>query len=93
MKVEPGTSSMRQGDRVTGNKHVVSAATRRDTLATSVPHSQFSLATMCQLVTRVQPGQALWRDTGAAKAMIHRDLVPLEKVSSETVDIQCPMGT
>ena len=31
-------------------------------------------------------------DTGAAKTMIHRDLVPVETVSSETVDIQCAHG-
>ena len=53
MQVEPGTSGMRQGDR---NKYVVSAVTR-----TSVPHSQSVSATGCQLVTRVQPGQVLWR--------------------------------
>ena len=40
----------------TGNKYVVSAVTR-----TSVPHSQSVSATGCQLVTRVQPGQVLWR--------------------------------
>ena len=29
---------------------------------------------------------------GNAKTMIHRDLVPLEKLSKETVDIQCAHG-
>ena len=46
MQVEPGTSGTRQGDREQER---------------CVPHSQSVSATGCQLVTRVQPGQVLWR--------------------------------
>ena len=38
------------------------------------------------------PVEGIVLDTGAAKAIIHRDLVPVEKVSRETVDIQCAHG-
>ena len=38
------------------------------------------------------PVEGVVLDTGAAKTMIHRDLVPVEKVSRETVDIQCAHG-
>ena len=38
------------------------------------------------------PVEGIVLDTGAAKTMIHRDLVPVDKVSSETVNIQCAHG-
>ena len=38
------------------------------------------------------PVDGIVLDTGAAKTMIHRDLVPVEKVSRETVNIQCAHG-
>ena len=38
------------------------------------------------------PVEGVVLDTGAAKTMIHRDLVPVEKVSRETVDILCAHG-
>ena len=38
------------------------------------------------------PVEGIVLDTGAAKIMIHRDLVPVEKVSRETVDIKCAHG-
>ena len=38
------------------------------------------------------PVEGIVLDTGAAKTMIQRDLVPLEKVSKETVNIQCAHG-
>ena len=38
------------------------------------------------------PVEGIVFDTGAAKTMIHRDLVPVENVSRETVDIECAHG-
>ena len=38
------------------------------------------------------PVEGIVSNTGAAKTMIHRDLVPVEKFNRETVDIQCAHG-
>ena len=38
------------------------------------------------------PVEGIVLDTGAAKTMIHRDLVPVEKVSREIIDIQCALA-
>ena len=38
------------------------------------------------------PVEGILLDTGAANTMIHRDLVPVEKISQEMVDIRCAHG-
>ena len=38
------------------------------------------------------PVEGILLDTGAANTMIHRDLVPVEKITQETVDIRCAHG-
>ena len=84
---------------MTGNKYVVTAATRRDTANKCPTQSVFSYRVQTGHkgparagAVEETPVEGIVLDTGAAKTMIHRDLVPVEKVSRETVDIQCAHG-
>ena len=38
------------------------------------------------------PVKGILLDTGAVNMMIHRDLVSVEKITQETMDIQCAHG-
>ena len=38
------------------------------------------------------PVEDILLDTGAVNTMVHRDLVPVEKITQETVDIWCAHG-
>ena len=38
------------------------------------------------------PVKGILLDTGAVNTMIHRDLVSVEKITQETMDIQCAHG-
>ena len=97
-KGEPGTSNTGQGDREQvrcfrchQKGHFANKCPTQHVLFTyRVPAGHNGLARAGAVEETPVDGVVL--DTGAAKTMIHRDLVPVEKVSSETVNIQCAHG-
>ena len=98
MQVEPGTSGTRQGDREQvrcfrchQKGHFANKCpTQSVFFSYKVPAGHNGLARAGAVEETPVEGVVL--DTGAAKTMIHRDLVPVEKVSRETVDILCAHG-
>ena len=98
MKVEPGTCDTRQGDREQvccfrchQKGHFANKCTTRSVLFSyQVPTGHKGPARTGAV--EETPVEGIVLDAGAAKTMIHRDLVPVEKVCRETVDIQCAHG-
>ena len=97
-KVEPGTSDMRQGDREGVRCFICH---QKGQFANKCPTQPVFFS--CRVPTghrgpagagtvEATPVEGIVLDTGAAKTMIHRALVPVEKVTKETVDILCALG-
>ena len=97
-KGEPGTSNTVQGDREQvrcfrchQKGHFANKCPMQQVFFSyKVPAGHNGLARTGAVEETPVDGIVL--DTGAAKTMIHRDLVPIEKVSSKTVNIQCAHG-
>ena len=97
-KVEPETSDTRQGDREQvccfrchQKGHFVNKCPTQSVLFSyRVPTGHKGPARAGAV--EETPVEGIVLNTGAAKTMIHRDLVPVEKVDRETVDIQCAHG-
>ena len=98
MQIEPGTSGTRQGDR---EQVCCFRCHQKGHFANKCPTQSvffsYQVPTGHKGPARAgaveeTPVEGIVLDTGAAKTMIHRDLVPVEKVSRETVDIQCAHG-
>ena len=98
MQVEPGTSGMRQGDR---EQVRCFRCHQKGHFANKCPTQQVFFSYKVPAghkgparagAVEETPVEGIVLDSGAAKTMIHRDLVPVDKVSSETVNIQCAHG-
>ena len=97
-KVEPGTSDMKQGDREQvrcfrchQKGHFANKCpTQSVFFSYQVPTGHKGPARAGAV--EETPVEGIVLDTGAAKTMIHRDLVPVEKVSREMIDIQCALA-
>ena len=97
-KVEPGTNDTSQGDRggvrcyhCHQKGHFANKCSTQPIFCSYwVPTGHKDPARAGTVEETPVEGIAL--DTGVAKTMIHRDLVPVEKVSEETVDILCAHG-
>ena len=93
MQAVPGTSNTGQGDREQvrcfrchqKGHFADKCPTQSVFFSYRVPAGHNGLARACAVEETPVDGIVL--DTGAAKTMIHRDLVSVEKVSRETVNI------
>ena len=97
-KVEPGASNTGQGDR---EQVRCFRCHQKGHFANKCPTQQVFFSYQVRTghngparagAVEETPVEGIVLDTGAAKTMIHRDLVPVERVSRETVDIQCAHG-
>ena len=97
-KVEPGTSNTGQGDR---DQVRCYRCHQKGHFANKCPTQQVFFSYQVRTGHRgparagtveATPVEGIVLDTGAAKTMIHRDLVPVEKVGKEMVDILCAHG-